>query len=391
MRDQGRRFELPGSHHPTAGMTRSPQQLSRNWTDDEEDDGLTDPGQFGAIGDPVPVTNEINSRDHGHSYETALRGLSQARMAAQMEYAVRVYYNAMAGNDGPIRDTRSPDRSLIHSENREFGRENGLFASHADPRIEPFVPDHHEQRRSLNPNAGVFRPGAWRQPGPWRCSVNYRGNPFLSDNQSSNIPEWDSCALWITQLRLEPTEAAYSHLLRSVRGCGKVYASVINAPDPAQGHQACAAKVVFFHATGALELLRRAAAGEFVVNGHRPRVVYNRIRSGSQQAGPESRVVRIVGPKHVVNVHALMLLFRQNFAFQTDDIVIRAEDADPDGFRDLEWHFGSYRCQASAAMSIIERQRRAPDADNADLWALVYSGYGVDPCSVQAVHWQSHS
>ncbi|KAH6647102.1 hypothetical protein BKA67DRAFT_695556 [Truncatella angustata] len=217
-------------------------------------------------------------------------------------------------------------------------------------------------------------------------SPNYGGNPTLPSNQSANIPEWQSCSLWITKLNLPNDESAYHQLLFAVRGCGKVYACVINPPDLSNGHMTCAAKLVFFDQSGAQELLRRSSSGEFVVNGYIPQVVYNRIRTGPQPLGPESRVIHIEGPKRVVDQNVLRMLFEGTISFQTDEVVTLSEEPGPEGRRRIEWRFGSYRCQAASAVSAIQRKRRSipPDiGEKSNLWRSVVTFYGVDPCAAK--------
>lgn len=215
-------------------------------------------------------------------------------------------------------------------------------------------------------------------------SENYKGNANLLGNQSASIPEYESCALWITNLNLFSTEEAYHQLLFAARGCGKVYACVINPPDKTKGHTTCAAKLVFWDRSGALELRRRAAAGLFIVRGYIPKVVYNRIRTASQRPGPESRVIHIDGPKCIVDKEVLLRFFASRFNFQTDEVVLLSEEPGQDGRRRLEWRFGSYRCQAASALKHIDDQRRRfPPGigPQYDFWRQVQTYYGVDPCA----------
>ncbi|KAF3014218.1 hypothetical protein E8E14_008251 [Neopestalotiopsis sp. 37M] len=211
-------------------------------------------------------------------------------------------------------------------------------------------------------------------------SNNYKGNPRLPGNQSADILEEDSCALWITNLNLDPARA-YSQLLGAIRDCGKVYACFINCPDPMSGHSTFAAKLVFFDAGGAKKLRSRALRGEFVVNGYVPVVRYNRIRTASQPPGPESRVLHIEGPSDIISQDKLDWLFNGNFQFETEDVRILSEDA---GRRRLEWRFGSFRCQAASAKKLIEERRRAARGEPRSIlasWGHVNVFYGLDPCA----------
>ncbi|KAI1853934.1 hypothetical protein JX265_012619 [Neoarthrinium moseri] len=218
---------------------------------------------------------------------------------------------------------------------------------------------------------------------PLGMSVNYKGNIGLRANQSADIPDYLSCSLWITNLNLSAANGEHD-LLSQIKGCGKVYACVINPPDTVLGHTTSAAKLVFFRTEGAGELIRRSQMGDFVVNGYVPKVVYNRIRTAPQQPGPESRVIHIDGPKAIVDVDFLTLWFSQRFVFQTDEVLALSEEAGPNGRRRLEWRFGSYRCQASAAMSFIDKERRRGYwniGQHHNLWRQVHTYFAVDPCA----------
>jgi hypothetical protein len=229
---------------------------------------------------------------------------------------------------------------------------------------------------SLTPPFG-FRNG-------WQTSPNYKGNPCLPGNQSADIPEQESCSLWITNLNLS-REHPEHELLAHIRGCGKVYACVVNPPEKNGGHTTSAAKVVFFHVSGARELLRQARAGEFVINGYVPKVVHNRIRTKSRDPGPECRVIHIEGPKTLVDEPFLTLWFANRFVFQTDGVSTLSEDGGgPNGRRRLEWRFASYRCQASAAVQFIDKERRrglGGLGQQSNLWRNVNTFYALDPCA----------
>ncbi|KAH8662417.1 hypothetical protein BX600DRAFT_513256 [Xylariales sp. PMI_506] len=213
-------------------------------------------------------------------------------------------------------------------------------------------------------------------------STRYRGNPFLPGNQSANISMEESCSLWITNL---PQQCDVQRLLSKIRGCGKIYATVINPPEVNKGVSTSAAKLVFFEPQGAQHLMQQASLGIFSVSECVPRVTYNRIRTRAQNPGPESRVLHIEGPKVIVNEEFLHHWFGQRFTYQTEQASILNEDASPTGRRRMEWRFGSYRCQASAAMSFIDKERRRTfdTADNSSmlLWRQVHTYYGVDPCA----------
>jgi hypothetical protein len=222
------------------------------------------------------------------------------------------------------------------------------------------------------PNDHMLAPG---------MSRNYKGNPFLQANQSADIPDELNCSLWITNL---PTTCTIHSLLTNVRGCGKVYATVINPPDYHKGHLTSAAKLVFFSVDGARALLQQARLGLFIVNGYVPKVVYNRVKTAAQKPCPECRVIHVEGPSQIVNVEYLSNWFTLTggFTYEVDSINLLSE-SQTGGWRRLEWQFGSFRCQAAAAVMRIEQERRNIDVGDYEqsLWRQVTVYYGVDPCA----------
>ncbi|KAI5924490.1 hypothetical protein F4810DRAFT_719097 [Camillea tinctor] len=186
---------------------------------------------------------------------------------------------------------------------------------------------------------------------PGGVSPNYRGNPFLPANQSADIPDAENTSLWLTNL---PPNCTHRMLLSAVRGCGKVYATVVNPPVAAQNHITSACKLVFFDVAGAQALLLQARAGLFSVGGYVPRVRHNRIRSAARPPGPQSRVLHIEGPGRVVNERFLTAFFRARFQYEVESVEMLGRFGDRTR---LEWRFGSYRCQAESARTWIAREK----------------------------------
>ncbi|KAI1634739.1 hypothetical protein F4809DRAFT_665117 [Biscogniauxia mediterranea] len=235
---------------------------------------------------------------------------------------------------------------------------------------------------------------------PSGVSPNYRGNPYLPANQSADIPDTENTALWLTNL---PPDCDHRMLLSSVRGCGKVYATVINPPmaasssfpsssssslpnplhhphhqypqypqhqQPQQPHITSACKLVFFDVAGARALLRQAREGRFAVGGYVPRVRHNRIRSAARPPGPQSRVLHVEGPDRVVNEPFLAAFFAARFSYELEDVVVVARSGGGNGGgavgrARLEWRFGSYRCQAESARAWIAREKERACAASA--------------------------
>ncbi|KAK8055541.1 hypothetical protein PG993_000768 [Apiospora rasikravindrae] len=203
--------------------------------------------------------------------------------------------------------------------------------------------------RASHPNDGVeLDPN-------FQFSANYRGSRQSRLNFSANVDDGANCSLFVRGL---PPTCTPNMLLRQIRGCGtKVWALHINAPD-ARNPRHCAAKLVFFQRCGVDWVYDQIEAGTFCIADARgreyfPNAVYNNIKSAPMDPTiPSSRVVVVVGPASIVIVDALNQFFRANFRFEVDDVFVTH---DQDGWRALEFHFSSTRCQAENAMQELER------------------------------------
>ncbi|KAI1102125.1 hypothetical protein F4804DRAFT_343457 [Jackrogersella minutella] len=221
-------------------------------------------------------------------------------------------------------------------------------------------------------------------------SGNYGGNIFLESNQSANIPEELSTALWLTNL---PPDCTHQQLLGAIRGCGKIYATVINPPIlPANRntrsapHTTSASKLVFFDRQGLDRLVAKSQAGEFSVGGYVPRVRLNRIRSAPREPGPHCRVLHIEGPSCIVNQKFLSDFFNQKFSYELEAVITLGTypaHARESQYARQEWRFGSFRCQAESARQSIAREKNRRNMSDAEflLWSQVMVHFGVDPCA----------
>ncbi|KAI0599461.1 hypothetical protein F4775DRAFT_600014 [Biscogniauxia sp. FL1348] len=257
----------------------------------------------------------------------------------------------------PLFSTAPDEAEAEETEEEPFHPIAGSSPWLGSSRPSPPQPQPRAHTSSSSPNASPSLPRG--------VSPNYRGNPYLATNQSADIPDALNTALWVTNL---PPDCTHAMLLSSVRGCGKVYATVINPPSPSppnltptpnptstqQQHITSASKLVFFDVAGAQALLRRAREGRFAVAGYVPRVRHNRIRSAARPPGPQSRVLHVEGPDRVVNEPFLAAFFAARFAYETECVVPLGRLA---GRARLEWRFGSYRCQAESARAWIAREK----------------------------------
>ncbi|RYP54291.1 hypothetical protein DL768_000865 [Monosporascus sp. mg162] len=234
-------------------------------------------------------------------------------------------------------------------------------------------------------------------PRPWRSSrhtsSNYRGDPNNPNNQSANIPEKDSTAVYIEGL---PADCTVRELLLAARGTGKLWAS--NVSPPTGPHPGSCGKLVFWDRAGTDRLLAKHAEGRFVVRGVVPVVKMNKWRSMAKpENDPRSRVVVVRGPAHIVNQPRLDAFFGKGepgakFDWDTDEVIVRPHARD--GWAELEYRFACHRAQASEAYRWImiawgrwlpnEKEKRVMERDFSpeewDLWADVTVVWGIDPC-----------
>ena len=241
-------------------------------------------------------------------------------------------------------------------------------------------------------------------------SQNYFGDPYNKANQSADVPDAENTSVWITNL---PPDCDHRMLLGAVRGCGKIYACVVNPPTNKVGsnakvahqrpHMTAAAKVVFFDRAGVNALFSQVAKGEFKVGGFVPRVCLNRIRSAARPYGAQCRVLHIEGPTCIVNTEFLFHYFCTKFTFELEDVltlgtvsvtthpVSDARNPPVTAAANItslprarqEWRFGSYRCQAEAARQCIYREKYNVHLSEfaRALWQQVSVHFGVDPCA----------
>lgn len=241
-------------------------------------------------------------------------------------------------------------------------------------------------------------------------SPRYRGDVLLRSNQSEDIPDDQNCSLFLVNLPAAVTTRELLAAVHALGPTGRVYATHINAPEPARGHAGCAAKLVFFRRDVAHAFYARCAAqvaagvgggGErgsaegshsgpgLLVAGQMARVMWNRIRT-SERALPSgadaSRVLLIAGPPVLVNERALTAFFRARLEFQVDSVLTHVagrsddDDGEEEGVHEggasaavVEYRFGSFRCQAQAARLALLRE--APQVD------CFFGSDPLEPCA----------
>ncbi|KAI0593817.1 hypothetical protein F4775DRAFT_607095 [Biscogniauxia sp. FL1348] len=213
-------------------------------------------------------------------------------------------------------------------------------------------------------------------------ATTYRGDLRNPNNHSAPIPACMSTSVFISEL---PSSCSIHDVLNEIRDCGKIWAS--NLIPAQQNYATAAAKVVFWDRAGLDRFLQRWADGNFVVGGRLPKVVMNDYHSAPKCASPTSRVVRITGPRPIVNETYLRDFFRANFTFEVDEVIVMLDSPRPD-INTVEFRFSSYRAQASAAWKWLQVACRGEPVQNVDmtmlgrfLWCGVRIEWGDDPCA----------
>lgn len=192
--------------------------------------------------------------------------------------------------------------------------------------------------------------------------TSYLGDPDNPRNQCADIPEHESCSVYLTGL---PPNCTINMLLSPIRGVGKIFQSSTTPPNGR--HATSAAKIVFWQREALDRFAALCQAGRYVVASYRPRLTMNRIRVASQKESPASRVVQVEGPSHTVTRESLEWLFSRCFYYDLDDVVVLPSAV---GRTRIEFRFASYRCQAEVAYRLLKN-----DA------GLVRVFWGADPCA----------
>jgi hypothetical protein len=216
---------------------------------------------------------------------------------------------------------------------------------------EPGFLQHFRPSNSALKNVGLLiddRPHV--SPDKYGCSNNYQGDVTIAHNLSADIPDNENCAVWILGL---PPHVTHTELLGSIQNIGQIYASVIN--PPIGQHQTAAAKIVFFERSQAESFMALVLNGRCLVMGRQIRHVrWNKIKSARYPYSENSRVIRVTGPRHLMDFGFFEIFFLQRFTYELE---ARQEiQHSAPGMVIHEWRFGSLRSQAASAKTAIERE-----------------------------------
>lgn len=199
-------------------------------------------------------------------------------------------------------------------------------------------------------------------------SDNYRGEHNWRNASAVGLPEKENCALWLTNL---PADVTHHELLTPIRNIGRIWCTVINAPDFLR-HETAAAKVVFSNPKSASALLEQSNSRGLIIRNHHIRITRNRVKYPEKgMSGKESRVLIITGKSSFVNEASLTQFFRERFIYEIDEVITLIANAA--GRSVVEYKFGSYRSQAQMGKMALEKDR--PEG-------FEKVEFGEDPCEV---------
>ena len=184
----------------------------------------------------------------------------------------------------------------------------------------------------------------------YASSNNYQGDITIAHNRSANIPDNENCAVWILGL---PAQTTHTALLGSIRGVGQIYACVISPPT--RQHQTAAAKIVFFERRQAERFTRVVLSGHLEVLGRRIRHIrWNKIKSACYPHSGNSRVIRLTGPGHLMDISFFEAFFKTRFTYELEQVLV--VPCLVPNMASHEWRFGSLRCQSASAKLSVERE-----------------------------------
>ncbi|KAK4186988.1 hypothetical protein QBC35DRAFT_553068 [Podospora australis] len=204
-------------------------------------------------------------------------------------------------------------------------------------------------------------------------SSNYKGSILDPKNQSANIQQNQSCSFFITKLWPGTTVQVLLQALSCLGPIDRICATSVNPPDHARSFNTTAAKIVTFTRPGAERLYNLINEGMLVIHGFVAKAVWNRVLVPPQEL-PEnfSQVLIFSGHPFFVTEAFLTLLFQQNgieYDSQVIKTTLHTQFAGTTQDAKIEWQFGSYRAQASAAKSLVEKKGMAMKVK-----------FGEDPC-----------
>ena len=231
---------------------------------------------------------------------------------------------------------------------------------------------------SLTHNEQAFR----RQQG---ISLNYRGDIHNPHNRGDHVPTHVNTSLFLMGL---PPNTSVGDLLRAIAmlgPTGRIFAASVNPPDPVRRLPLAAAKISYFTRTQAEQLKALVDAQQLVMlskesaTPHVVRCSWNRDKKAPRRCvqASECRVLRLRGPRDVVNFAYLTAYFEGKFRYDLQDVQVVAHNhgqnesggGSSSDEQTMEWRFASFQSQAIAAKMALNQERK-----------MVRVEYGRDPC-----------
>lgn len=199
------------------------------------------------------------------------------------------------------------------------------------------------------------------------------GAKYLGDTSSrsyaAQIPDLEdavNCAVWVTNL---PRHVSVTDFLKVVR-TGAVFAVHINQANAI--HQYSAAKLVFMEssAAAAFHTLANSLEGLYV-NDSKIRVTYNRNGYRDNEHPERTRVLRIRGPTHLMDMDVWKRYFDSCVDYQLE--VVRQRPVKEYEMLDMEFRFARVDGQSQSVYQAIKKEPKFRGVYQ--VW------YGPDPCN----------
>ncbi|KAK8004073.1 hypothetical protein PG989_003792 [Apiospora arundinis] len=180
-----------------------------------------------------------------------------------------------------------------------------------------------------------------------QVSTNYGGNRLSYSNLSANIPDEENCSLFIHNL---PPLLTYAQLYAAFTGAGRFASAHIIHPNED-------------HATSA------ATRGNLVIDGHKAKALWNRVKVATRPHPGGSRVIWVTGHPFVVNTEHLLSYFSAHFHFNLDGVRLIHRGY---ATATVEVKFASFINQADNAYRLLNGEKGFQDR--------VTVSYARDPC-----------
>ncbi|TGJ88543.1 hypothetical protein E0Z10_g185 [Xylaria hypoxylon] len=195
--------------------------------------------------------------------------------------------------------------------------------------------------------------------------ANIQSEPQMEDNQKpiyGNSRDQRPMPCTVLIARLPPT-TKYKDIFFSIKNTGPIRDCKLYPPDSSDPKYACAV-VQFFQYRGAANLCSRWRTKKFIINDSEAEVKWHGRELYEPFTFPEgeSRVLRIKGPKYIVNRRVLQAIWREEFEWNVDSSIDL-------GLGEVVYFFTCW-----------DDSKRAKDMLLRDLSKVLTAEYDPDPC-----------